>query len=71
MRVVDGLQVVLGDDAEVVSAALEGFVKVSVCGVVGVDDAAAGEDDFVVLDAVAGESDAGGVEGVPPCWNQL
>lgn len=60
----DGGHGELGDDAEVVGAALEGNKEVGVAGLAGGDNAAVGKDDLIGDDVIAGEATAGSEEGV-------
>lgn len=53
-----------GNETKVAGTALERLPKVGVLVLVGIDDAAVGEDDLEVGDRVAGEAAAVGVEGV-------
>ena len=62
VALLESIDVEPGDDTEVIGAAFQGTEEVGVGILVGVDDGAIGEDDFVVKDIVADEAVAGGEE---------
>lgn len=64
MRVVNRLELVFGDDSEVVRSTLERLEQVAVLLNVGVDDAPTGQNKFIVDNVVAGKTNTRAVEGV-------